>query len=249
MSTRAAIVTGASTGIGLAVTRALCADGFAVTMAARREARLHAAAADLRDRGYDITTVPTDVTADEAAGELVACHLGAYGRLDVVVANAGWGTNGTAAESTAADLDRMLRINVAAPFALARAAIPAMRRSVDESATMPTAWFIVLSSMAGQWPTAGFAGYAAAKAASLSLARSIAAEESTTGVRACAICPAFVATDMTAWLGETMPASASAMLDSNDVAETVRFLTRLSPNASVTEIVLRRVGTPDQHAP
>lgn len=247
MNTRAAIVTGASAGIGLAVTTALCEDGFAVTMAARREPRLLAAADELRSRGHDIATLAIDVTADDASDELVTAHLDRFGRLDVVVANAGWGTNGTVADSPATDLDRMLRINVAAPFALATAAIPAMRRSIDEPASTASSWFVVVSSMAGQWPVPGFAGYAAAKAASVSLARSIAAEEATTGVRSCAICPAFVATDMTAWLGESMPED--AMLDAGDVAETVRFLLRLSPNASVTELVLRRAGATDQHSP
>ncbi len=247
MSTRAAIVTGASTGIGLAITTALCEDGFAVTMAARREPRLLAAADALRSQGHVVSTIAADVTADDAGDELVAAHLDRFGRLDVVIANAGWGTNGTVADSPAEDLDRMLRINVAAPFSLAAAAIPAMRRSVDEPASTASSWFVVVSSMAGQWPVPGFAGYAAAKAAAVSLARSIAAEEAMTGVRSCAICPAFVATDMTAWLGETIPAD--TMLDACDVAETVRFLLRLSPNASVTELVLRRAGASDQHAP
>lgn len=246
MNARAAIVTGASAGIGLAVTTALCDDGFAVTMVARREPRLLAAADALRSRGHDVSTIAADVTADDAADEVVAAHLDRFGALDVVVANAGWGTNGTVTDSPAKDLDRMLRINVAAPFALAAASIPAMRRPVDEP-TSASSWFIVVSSMAGQWPVPGFAGYAAAKAAAVSLARSIAAEEATTSVRSCAICPAFVATDMTAWLGETMPAE--TMLEAGDVAETVRFLLRLSPNASVTELVLRRAGAPDQHAP
>ncbi|MCU1365873.1 MAG: short-chain dehydrogenase [Aeromicrobium sp.] len=246
---RAAIVTGASTGIGLAVATALCEDGFAVTMSARREARLLAAAEPLRARGFEVETVSADASGEGAAEALVIAHLARFERLDVVVANAGWGNGGSVAESRAEDLERMLAINVAAPFALAKAAIPTMRRGEDGRGGDGDApsWFVITSSIAGDWPTAGFAAYAASKAASVSLARSIAAEEATAGVRACAIMPAFVATDMTAWLGDTLPAA--EMLDAADVAETIRFLLRLSPAASVTEVVLRRATALHPHAP
>jgi NAD(P)-dependent dehydrogenase (short-subunit alcohol dehydrogenase family) len=101
--------------------------------------------------------------------------------------------------------------------------------------------------MSGVWPTVGSAGYSASKAAAVSLARSIASEEAANGVRSCAICPAFVDTDMTSWLEGSIPTD--AMLEANDVAEALRFLLRLSPSASVTELVLRRVGAPDPFSP
>ena len=234
-----AIVTGASAGIGLAVTRALCEDGHAVTMVARREPRLLAAADGLRAAGFEVHTVALDVAVDGAAAELVVDHASRHGGLDVVVANAGRGANGTVAEATAGDVEKMLRTNVGAPFALAAAALPLLRRTAG--------WFVITSSISGIWPMAGFAPYSASKAAAVSLARSIAVEESAHGVRACAICPAFVDTDMTSWLDGQL--TTAAMLAPTDVAEAVRFLTRLSASASITELVLRRTGAPDQHAP
>lgn len=234
-----AIVTGASAGIGLAVTRALCEEGHPVTMVARREARLLAAADRLRAAGFEVRTVALDVAADGAPAELVADHASRHGGLDVVVANAGRGASGTVAESAPGDVTELLRTNVGAPFALAAAALPLLRHGAG--------LFVITSSMSGIWPTAGFATYSASKAAAVSLARSIAAEESASGVRACAICPAFVDTDFTSWLAGQM--SSSAMLVPADVAEAVRFLLRLSPAASVTELVLRRTGARDQHAP
>ena len=236
---KSALVTGASAGIGLAVVRTLCADGYSVTMAARREPRLNASAEVLRGEGYDVRAVAIDASADGAAEQLIAGHLGSFGGLDVVVANAGRGTNGTVADASPADITKMLAVNVAGPFALAKAALPALRASAG--------WFVVTASMSGVWPTAGSAGYSASKAAAVSLARSIAAEEAVNGVRACAICPGFVDTDMTSWLEGSI--ATEAMLDADDVAEAVRFLLRLSPSASVTELVLRRVGAPDAHAP
>src|SRR4051794_22900811 len=123
----AALVTGASAGIGLAIATALCADGYAVTPAARREPRVAAAADGLRAGGFDVHHVVADVAAPGAADELVAGHLERFGQLDVVVANAGWGNSGTVAEGSASDLERMLRVNVTGSFALAAAAMPTLR--------------------------------------------------------------------------------------------------------------------------
>ncbi|MCU1394997.1 MAG: short-chain dehydrogenase [Ilumatobacteraceae bacterium] len=245
---RAAIVTGASSGIGLAVATALGLDGFAVTMSARREPRLLAAGEALSADGLTVATFAADASADGAADALVANHLERFGRLDVVVSNAGWGNAGSAAEGSARDLERMLRMNVTAPFALAQAAMPALRATATATATATgrASWFVITSSIAGEWPSPGFAAYGASKAAAVSLARSIAAEEAATGVRACAICPAFVETDMSAWVRDSITGE---MLDADDVAETVRYLLRLSAPASVTEIVLRRAGAPSPHEP
>ncbi len=234
-----AIVTGASAGIGLAVTRALCEDGHPVTMVARRESRLLAAADGLRAAGFDVHTVAQDMSVDGAAVELVVDHVSRHGGIDVVVSNAGRGASGTVAEATPSDVEKMLRANIGAPFALAAAALPLLRQSAG--------WFVITASLSGIWPTAGFATYSASKAAAVSLARSIAAEESANGVRACAICPAFVDTDMSSWLDGQL--TTAAMLTPADVAEAVRFLMRLSASASITEMVLRRSGAPDQHAP
>ena len=122
----------------------------------------------------------------------------------------------------------MTLANVVGPFELAGLAMPHLRREPGA----PPGWFVVVASLAGLAPTAGFAAYSATKAAAVSLARSIAAEEADAGVRACAICPAFVETAMSEWARDRID---HPMLHPDDVAETVRYLTRLSPAASVTE--------------
>jgi NADP-dependent 3-hydroxy acid dehydrogenase YdfG len=236
---RAALVTGASAGIGLAIAAALAHEGYSVTMSARSADRLEAACQALRAGGSDVVAVAADAGDDDATAALVADHLSRCGRLDVVVANAGTGYIGTVADSRARDVQRMTSLNVLAPFALAREAMPALRAS---AAGDGRPWFIVTSSISGVWPTPGFAGYSATKAAAVSLARSITFEEGAAGVRACAICPAFVDTDMTAWTHDRVPPG--TMLHAQDVAEAVCFLLRLSPNASVPELVLHRTGAP-----
>ncbi|HEY4333962.1 MAG TPA: SDR family NAD(P)-dependent oxidoreductase, partial [Ilumatobacteraceae bacterium] len=124
ISPRAAIVTGASAGIGLAVTTELCALGFSVVMAARRQERLEHAATTLRAAGHSVLPVVIDVAEPGAAEQLVDAATREIGTLDVVVANAASGRPGTVAGTNQRDTERMLAVNVAAPFALAAAAIP-----------------------------------------------------------------------------------------------------------------------------
>lgn len=229
---RSAFVTGGSSGIGLAIVRGLLDDGYAVTAVARDAGRLTAAFAGLPG----VTTHAADAGDADAIAAAVREHVERHGGLDVTVANAGTGSAGRAARADPGALEAMVRLNVAAPFALSAAAVPAMRRA---DAASPPSWFVVIASLSGQWPVPGFAAYSATKAAAVSLARSIATEEASAGVRACAICPAFVDTDMTAWARDRVD---GPMLDPADVAESVRFLLRLSPVASVTELVLRRAA-------
>jgi 3-oxoacyl-[acyl-carrier protein] reductase len=236
---RSAIVTGASAGIGLAVTATLATEGYAVTMVARDPARLEASADKLRADGHDVATLAADVSTDGAGSQIVAAHVARYGAVDVVVANAGTGTNASAARTDPAHVEGMLRANVHSLFDLARAAIPALRR---EDRQAGRGWFIVMSSMAGLWPMPGFAVYSATKATGVSLARSITAEEAKRGVRACAICPAFVETDLSTWVQDRVPPE--EMVRPEDVGEAVRMLIRLSPTTVVTELVLSRVGAP-----
>ena len=232
-----AIVTGASAGIGLAVCRMLRQRGLAVTMVARHQDRLDEAIRQLGPEGPEVTAHQWDASAGAGADELVAVHLSRYGRLDVVVANAGRGSPGTAAAVNETELQRMLGVNVIGPFALAGASMPALRQCAADGGHP---WFVVTSSLSGVWPTPGFAGYSATKSASMSLARSIASEEAAQGVRACAICPAYVDTDLTRWVRDEV--DRQSMLRAEDAAAAVAFLLDLSPNALVTELVLRRTA-------
>jgi short-subunit dehydrogenase len=234
---RAAIVTGASSGIGLTLAAGLGREGYAVTMSARKADRLEAAAADLKANGLDVNAVASDAGQAGAAEHLVAAHLERYGRIDFVCANAGTGSPGPAGDNREKDTDRMTRVNLLAPFALARETIPHMRTAAAEGSRP---WFVIMSSLSGVWPMKGFAAYSATKAAAMSLAKSINVEEAQRGVRACAICPAYVDTDFTTWTHDTVPPT--TMLSAQDVTETVMYLLRLSENAIVHEIVLQRAG-------
>ncbi|HET6966462.1 MAG TPA: SDR family oxidoreductase [Acidimicrobiales bacterium] len=233
---RTALVTGGSSGMGLAVAEFLAEEGYSLTICGRDVSRLRDARSHLEEAGAEVAEVSADLSEEGAAERVVEAHLSRYGGLDVVMAGAGFSRRATVAETHADSLRRLLTVHVESSFALARAALPALRRPPSGR----PGWFIVMSSISASWPVAGFAGYSAAKAALLSLARSINAEEGDQGVRACAICPAFVDTPLTAPLRGSV--NREDMLSPDDVVAAVRFLLSLSRSASVGQLVIERVG-------
>jgi len=223
---RAALVTGGSSGIGLAIARALKDEGFALTLVSRRVEKVEAAAAEL-----GATAIAADVSKAEDCERLVAEHRERYGRLDVLVNSAGVGVAGTVESLPAKHLDLQLGVNLRGLFLVTQAAIPLLRES--------RGWIVNLASVAGTVPTPGLATYGATKAAVISLTRSLNEELDGAGVRACAICPAFVDTPMAEWSG--IPAD--EMIRPEDCAEVVRMLLRLGPHARIPQVVIEGTGT------
>ncbi|HXR12091.1 MAG TPA: SDR family oxidoreductase [Gaiellaceae bacterium] len=223
---RAALVTGGSSGIGLAIARALKDEGFALTLVSRRVEKVEAAAAEL-----GATAIAADVSKVEDCERLIAEHRERYGRLDVLVNSAGVGVAGTVESLPAKHLDLQLGVNLRGLFLVTQAAIPLLRES--------RGWIVNLASVAGTVPTPGLATYGATKAAVISLTRSLNEELDGVGVRACAICPAFVDTPMAEWSG--IPAD--EMIRPEDCAEVVRMLLRLGPHARIPQVVIEGTGT------
>ena len=235
---RAALIVGGSRGIGLAIAHLLGAEGYGVTVAARHQPDLDEAVAGLEAEGVDAQAVAGDISNDEWIRELLERHHRRFGGLDVLVVSAGSGRPTALASLDAEWLDRMIAVNLRGPAMLLARALPALR---EAGARHRQAMAVVISSISGHWPVPGFAGYSATKAALVSLARSVNVEAAEHGVRACALCPAYVDTAMTAWTAETIPPK--TMLRAQDIAEAVRFLLRLSPNAIVDDLTIRRIGT------
>lgn len=222
---RSALVTGGSSGIGLAIARMLHEEGYALTLAARRLERLEATAAEL-----GATAAAVDVQHEEECARLVASHLEAHGGLDVLVNSAGVGIAARIGDTQTKHFDLQQSVNLRSAFLVTREALPALRRS--------RGYVVNLASIAGTIPTPGLATYGAAKAALVSLSRSLAREEADAGVRVTAICPAFVDTPMASWTG----LASEAMIQPEDCAELVRSLLRLSPAARVPVVVIERAG-------
>jgi NAD(P)-dependent dehydrogenase (short-subunit alcohol dehydrogenase family) len=225
---RSAIVTGGSSGIGLAIARLLREEGFELTVASRTASKVEAAAAELGAHA-----VALDVADEEAAARLVAEHAGRFGGLDVLVNSAGIGIAGTVESLVAKHVDLQLGVNLRGLLLVTREAIPHLKRS--------RGWVINLASIAGTVPTPGLTVYGATKAAVVALTRSLNAELDGDGVRAVAICPGFVDTPMAEWSG--IPGD--EMIRPEDCAEIVRMCLRLSPHARIPQVVVERVGAAD----
>ncbi len=230
--TKAALVTGGSSGIGLAIARMLKEEGYELTLASRTRAKVQAAAEEL-----GAAAVAADVSREEDCARLVAAHAERFRRLDVLVNSAGLGIGGRVEDLSAKHLDQQLGVNFRGLFLVTRAAIPLLRAS--------RGLIVNLASIAGTIPAPGLAAYGASKAAVVSFTRSLNAELDADGVRATAICPGFVDTPMTAWTG--IPGE--KMIQPQDCAEVVRTLLRISPYARIPHVVIERMEAAETPGP
>ncbi len=223
---RAALITGGSSGIGLAIGRMLRDEGFELTLASRRAERVQAAAEEL-----GAVASAADVGNAEDCERLVAEHRERFGRIDVLVNSAGIGIAGRVEDLPAKHFDLQVGVNLRGLFLVTQAAIPLLRESHG--------LIVNLASIAGTLPTPGLATYGATKAAVISLTRSLNEELDADGVRAIAICPGFVDTPMAQWSG----IAGDEMIQPEDCAEVVRMLLRLSPHARIPQVVIERAGS------
>jgi NAD(P)-dependent dehydrogenase (short-subunit alcohol dehydrogenase family) len=223
-----ALITGGSSGIGLAIARMLREEGFDLTLASRTKDKIEAAAAEIGAHA-----VAADVGREEDCIRVVAEHKERFGGLDVLVNSAGIGIAGTVESLQAKHIDLQLGINLRGLLLVTREAIPLLKETKG--------WVVNLASIAGTAPTPGLTVYGATKAAVIALTRSMNAELDGDGVRAIAICPGFVDTPMAEWSG--LPGD--EMIQPEDCAEVVRMCLRLSPRARVPQVVIERVGSAD----
>ena len=222
---RAALVTGGSSGIGLAIARILRDEGFALTLASRRPEKVEAAAAEL-----DALAVSADLSKEDDCRRAVDKHHARHGRLDVLVNSAGIGIGGKIDELPAKHLDLQLGVNLRGLMLVTAAALPLLRETHG--------LIVNLASIAGTIPAAHLPVYAASKAAVISFTRSLNEGEEEHGVRATALSPGFVDTPMAEWSG----LQPDEMIQPEDCAEVVRTLLRLSPRARIPHVVIERLG-------
>jgi len=235
MAKRAAIVTGASSGIGLAIARMLGEEGYALTLAARRPDKLSAAAQELRDDGLELQDVPADVSSEEAIQQVVAAHRDRYGRCDVLVNNAGIGIGAPVGEIATKRLDTQLDVNLRAMIIFYREAMDMLGAAGAEHRN---ALVVNTASIAGKRGQAWLSVYSATKAGVIGFTEAMNKELSGQGIKSCALCPGFVDTAMTDFVkGQVAP---EEMIQPGDIAEAVRFLLRLSPACIVPELLFAR---------
>ena len=238
---RAALITGASSGIGLAIARALGQDGYGITVSARRPEKLEEAAKQLRDEGIEISSVPANMAKVEDIENLVEQHKDRFGRLDVLVNNAGVGIGGSIEGYETKKLDMQLDVNLRSVYLTTRDCIPMLK---EAGAEHRKALVVNTASIAGKAGQPWLAAYSATKAGVVGLSQAMHGELGKEGVQVTAFCPGFVATPMTDWVEGQVPKE--EMIQPEDIAEAVRFLLRTSANCVVPEIQFIRPG--DVHA-
>jgi NAD(P)-dependent dehydrogenase (short-subunit alcohol dehydrogenase family) len=234
---RAALVTGASSGIGLAIAEVLGETGHGITVAARRPEKLAGAVEQLRSKGYEVEEAAANLTSEEDVQRVVAAHREKFGRLDVLVNSAGVGFGAAVADIQTKRADMQLDLNLRAIVLFYRECAELLRAAGAEHRN---ALVVNLASIAGKSPQPWLSVYSATKAAVVGYTQAMSKELNGDGVKSVAFCPGFVDTDMTEFVKQSVPAE--EMLRTSDIAEALRFLLRVSPSCVVPEIVFQRPG-------
>ena len=237
MADRAAIVTGGSGGIGLAIARTLGEEGYALTLSARRPEKLEQAVTALRDDGFELQTVPANVAEEDELVGVFDAHKEKYGRLDALVNNAGIGIGGPMDEIQSKHLDMQLAINLRSVVIGTREGLPLLREAGAEHGK---ALLLNTASIAGKGGQVFLSVYGATKAAVINFTQATARETSGQGIQCTAFAPGFVDTAMTDFIKSEV--GAEKMIQPSDIGEAVRFLLQVSPNCHIPEIVFNRPG-------
>lgn len=229
VTSQVALVTGSARGIGLAIVRRLVSEGWSVMLSDVQAEALENTRSALAAEGFKVGACVGNVAKADDAERLVAACIDTFGALDLVVNNAGITRDGLLVRMTEEAWDAVLNVNLKGTFLVSRAAVKHMMKR-------KTGVIINIASVIGLMGNAGQANYAASKAGIIAFTKSLAKEFGKRGIRANAIAPGFIQSDMTDALTDAVKESMLAQIPLNrfgtpeDVAHLVAFLA--SPNAS-----------------
>jgi 3-oxoacyl-[acyl-carrier protein] reductase len=222
-----AIVTGAARGIGLAIVRALAAEGAKVVLADLLPA-VHDSADELKKEGFETLSVTGDVSKFSEAQQIVETTIEHFGQIDIIVNNAGITRDNLLLRMSEDDWEKVIAINLTGTFNLTKAAIKYMIKR-------RTGKIVNIASVIGEIGNSGQANYAASKAGVIAFTKSVAKELGSRGIRANAVAPGFIKSQMTEVLSEKVKKNLEKEIPLSrlglpeDVAKAVRFL--VSPDA------------------
>jgi NAD(P)-dependent dehydrogenase (short-subunit alcohol dehydrogenase family) len=237
MAQRAAIVTGASSGIGYAIARVLLEEGYGVTAAARRPDKLEQAVAQLRETSPEVEAVAANMSEEDDIRRIVDSHRERFGRLDVLVNNAGVGIGAPVAEIQTKRLDMQMDVNLRAIVIFYRECAELLRAAGAEHRN---ALVVNTASVAGKSGQGWLSVYSATKFGVVGFTQAMNKELGAEGIKSCALCPGFVDTAMTDFVKGSV--EADAMIRPEDIGEAVRMLLKLSPACVIPEVIFNRPG-------
>jgi len=223
MTNRIAFITGASRGIGRACALSLSAAGVKVVLAARRLEKLEEVAAEIRAARGEAFVVPIDLASRDSIKEAFSKASKDFGRVDILINNAGLTRDGLAMRMKRDDWDAVLETNLSGAFFCSQQVLPPMVRE---------RWgrIVNITSVVGESGNAGQVNYAASKAGLIGLTKSLAQELASRNITVNAVAPGFVETDMTASLSDELKTKITESIPlkrigkPEDVAAAVKFL-------------------------
>jgi len=230
---KVSIVTGASRGVGRAISVALAEEGSAVVLAARSVAKLRETAERVKSAGATAEIVAGDLSKEDSVRQLIELTRERFGRLDILVNNAGVTHSAALEQTSTADWDRLFAVNTRAPFILCREALGLLREA-------ESAHIINICSIVGVKCYPLQSAYTASKHAMRGMTKSLAEELRGTRIRVHLICPGGIDTDM---IGEIRPdIKREDLMQPEEIAELVLYLVTHEGNAVIDELRIRRAA-------
>jgi NADP-dependent 3-hydroxy acid dehydrogenase YdfG len=239
-----ALITGASSGIGEATARQLAAQGAAVALVARRKERLETLAAEIRSAGGKALVLPTDITKRADATAAVERTVSEFGRLDVLVNNAGTMLLSNIQYADTEEWERMIDLNVKGLLYVSHAALPHLLSAAEDS-PRHVSDVVNISSVAGRRARLGAGVYNATKFAVVAFTESLRQEVTGRHVRVSVVEPGVVRTELDSHMSpehraQTMkPFEGITPLEADDIAEIIVFVVTRGWRSAINEVMVR----------
>jgi 3-oxoacyl-[acyl-carrier protein] reductase len=231
-----AIVTGASAGLGRAIAIALAKQGANLMLTARRSEKLRSLRSDIEALGTNAIWFAGDAGDEESAKRATELAIERFGRIDILINNAGSGSYKDLIETSAEDFDQLMRANVRSGFLFSRYAVPhliSQKRGV----------LFFISSVAGLTGARGESVYCATKFAQVGFAQALDAELRKHGIKVGVLCPGGMKTEFAVGKGRTLESMASSrMMDAEEVADIVAFACMLPENVRIPQMTIRHMA-------
>jgi NADP-dependent 3-hydroxy acid dehydrogenase YdfG len=233
---KTALVTGASAGIGWATAVALAHQGANLVVTARREGRLRQLCAEIEALGTKAVFYAGDAAEEPTARQAIALATATFGRLDILINNAGAGNYKNLVDTSVEDYDSLMDANMKSGFLFSRYAVPLLIE--QKSGTI-----LFVSSVAGLQGVAGEAVYCASKFAQVGFAQSLDAELRKYGIKVGTICPGGVKSEFALGHGRTEEGiRKSPMMEPQEVADAIVFACLQPPNVRIPQMIVRHMG-------